>query len=297
MFDKINTKFTAKALTAVALIGMTVLGTTGCGSRTAPTAQINPAFNRGVQTQRALSTQRSTSFRRFSSSTAQIPAGYYDAVQGQTGQDLLQTLNNIVARHKDLGYSHGRDIMFSTVDDLDNDDVIEGVYTGRRLDKVNNRGSAYRNGSGINTEHTWPKSKGAKSGPAKSDLHHLFPTDIKTNSARSSFPFGNVSRTHKSFSGSKLGSDARGRTVFEPRDQHKGNVARALFYFYTVYGRNGISTSNFRVEHDTLLAWHRQDPVDAAERARNQAIFEAQGNRNPYVDHPEYVGAIGQFMR
>lgn len=292
-----NFKAPTKLLTSLALLGMTVLGTTACGSRTAPATQFanNPqmlAARSPLQAQRA----NALGFSSFNAGTTGEPDGYYAAAMGQNGQGMIQALNSIVARHKDLGYSGGRDIMFGTVDDLDNDDVVEGVYTGRRLDKVTNRGTAYRNGSGLNAEHTWPKSKGAGGGPAKSDLHHLFPSDVYANSARSSYPFGDVTRVDKSYGASKLGTNAQGRTVFEPRDEHKGNVARALFYFYTVYGRNGISTSNFRVEEPVLLQWHKMDPVDAAERARNNAIFQAQGNRNPYIDHPEFVDAVGRFL-
>lgn len=295
MFHRKNTP--AKLFAALTLVGMTLLGTTACGSRTAPMTQFAnapqmTAMRAPLQAQGA----QSFGFSRFNSNVAGEPSGYYAGAQGQTGQGMIDALNQIVARHQDLGYSQGRDVMFSVVDDLDNDDVVEGVYTGRRLDKVNDRTSAYRDGSGLNAEHTWPKSKGAGGGPAKSDLHHLFPSDINANSARSSYPFGVVTRVDKSFAGSKLGTDAQGRTVFEPRDEHKGNVARALFYFYTVYGRNGISTSNFRVEEPVLLQWHKMDPVDAAERARNQAVFQAQGNRNPYIDHPEFVDAVGRFL-
>lgn len=297
MFNTLKIKTPAKLLSALLLVGMTALSTTGCGSRTAPAAFAgNQAFMASAPLQAQRANAARPGFMSFSTVPTGEPDGYYAAAQGQTGQGLISSLNGIVARHKDLGYSTGRDVMFGTVDDLDNDDVVEGVYTGRRLDKVNNRGTAYRNGEGLNAEHTWPKSKGAGGGPAKSDLHHLFPTDIRANSARSSFPFGVVRGVDKTFGGSKLGSDERGRTVFEPRDEHKGNVARALFYFYTVYGRNGISTSNFRVEEPVLLQWHKQDPVDAAEIARNNAIYQAQGNRNPYIDHPEFVDAVGRFL-
>ncbi|MOA33361.1 Extracellular ribonuclease precursor [compost metagenome] len=96
--------------------------------------------------------------------------------------------------------------------------------------------------------------------------------------------------------GSKRGTDGQGNTVFEPRNEHKGNVARALLYFYTVYGQNSSTDMvNFRIEEPTLLKWHQQDPVDADERKRNDIVFGVQGNRNPFVDRPEFVGAIGKF--
>jgi len=231
----------------------------------------------------------------FSTAPASVPNGYYQGAEGQRGAQLLGALSQIVSRHVDLGYDGARDIMFGIADDPTDTDVVACVYTQRQLSGVTNSGDAYRNGQGLNTEHTWPKSKGAAGGPAKGDLHHLFPTDVDTNSKRSSFPFGEVVRVQYENGGSKLGLNAQGQTVFEPRDDHKGNVARALFYFYTVYGRNA-STDNFRIEEPVLHKWHAMDPVDALEQRRNNVIFEYQKNRNPYIDRPEFVSLIGRFQ-
>ncbi len=243
------------------------------------------------------SAQAPTQFNRFAAPNTlrpqAAPANYYVQAEGQQGEALLSTLSQIVSKHQELGYDNGRDIMFSEADDLDNDDVVTCVYTNRQITRVTDAGSAYA--QNVNTEHTWPKSKGASGGPAKSDLHHLFPTDVNSNSARSSLPFGKVVKVKKTFGGSKLGTDANGRNVFEPQDSHKGNVARALFYFYTVYGRQS-SLANFKAEEPVLQEWHRMDPVDALEQGRNDAIFKHQHNRNPYIDHPEFVAAIGSFL-
>ncbi|MNY19098.1 Extracellular ribonuclease precursor [compost metagenome] len=184
--------------------------------------------------------------------------------------------------------------MFSDVDDLNDDDVVECDYTGLSLAHVNDRNSAYRGGKGFNAEHTWPQSKGAV-GSAKSDLHHLFPTDCDANSKRSSYPFGEVVQIEWQGGGSKLGLDKKGNRVFEPRADQKGNTARALFYFYMVYGQRA-DLSNFKYEEETLKKWHAQDPVTAEDRARNDAVQRHQGNRNPFVDAPEYVQAVGNFL-
>lgn len=221
-------------------------------------------------------------------------ASDYDGAQGKTGQVLLAALKQAVSAHKDLGYDGARDAMFKDVDDLDNDNVVECVYTGRTVANVTNRGTAYQNGKGLNAEHTWPQSKGAE-GAAKADLHHLFSTDCVANSTRGSFPFGTVASQDWAEGGSRRGTDAQGRIVFEPRPEHRGNVARALLYFYTVYGQRA-SLDNFRVEEETLKRWHVEDPVDAAEKARNELVFKIQGNRNPYVDRPEFVQAVGEFL-
>lgn len=219
---------------------------------------------------------------------------YYDSVKNLNGRVLLQSLARLVGPHKNLGYDKARDVMFADVDDLDNNNIVECDYTNRSIDHVKDRGSAFQNGRGFNAEHTWPQSKGAV-GVAKADLHHLFPTDIDANSRRGSFPFGEVVDVEWSEGGSKLGKDARGRMVFEPRDEQKGNTARALLYFYTVYS-NHVDTVNFKVEEPVLLKWHAKDPVNAADRARNEAVYRFQGNRNPYVDMPEFVDRVGRFL-
>lgn len=260
------------AIVLVSLAAASVLS--ACGT--------SPSFQPPLQTRTGLS------------ASSQAPAGYYRDTQGLEGRELLRTLAGLVSRHKVLGYDLARDVMFADVDDLDDDDVVECDYTDRKLAGVTDRRSAYQDGKGFNAEHTWPQSLGAV-GAAKSDLHHLFPTDCHANSKRSSFPFGEVVNVVWSQGGSKLGRDSRGMMVFEPRDEQKGNTARALFYFYTVYG-NQANLSNFRVEQETLMKWHRQDPVSTLERDRNDAVYRYQGNRNPFVDHPEFVQAVGTFM-
>ncbi len=235
---------------------------------------------------------------------ASAPADYYRDAQGKTGMALLSTLKSTVSKHKDLGYSGARDVMFGDLDDDQDNNVVDCVYTGMEIKNVIDSSSAYKNGAGLNTEHTWPQSLGA-TGAAKADLHHLFPTDVETNGARSSHPFGDVAKSTHLFpefafmtSGNQsvLGVDAQGRTVFEPRDVHKGNVARAIFYFYTVYGFQGnADLSNFRMEQEVLKKWHTLDPVDASERKRNDGIYSAQGNRNPFIDNPAFIEAVGKF--
>lgn len=225
-----------------------------------------------------------------------VPAALYEGAEGLKGQALLMALRKIASKHKDLGYDGARDVMFADADDQDNDDVVVDCYLGQAYPRVNNRSTAYQNGQGMNAEHTWPQSKGAE-GAAKADLHHLFASEIKANGVRSSFPFGVVTDKTWTGGGSALGTDAQGRTVFMPRAEHRGNVARAIFYFYTVYGGLGSTNlENFKVEEPVLLRWHQEDPVDQAEQVRNDIVQRAQGNRNPYIDRPAFVGAIGRFL-
>lgn len=229
------------------------------------------------------------------------PANYYDSARGKTGADLLRALTARVQGHTALSYSAARNTMFGSVADPDNDNVVACIYTGRRASNITTSGSA--GGANMNTEHTWPQSLGA-TGAAQSDLHHLFPTDSTANSRRGNYPFGEVKTVTWAApnldgdDGSRLGKDQSGRTVFEPQGRVKGDIARALLYFYTRYSAQpptSFTTSNFVVEQATLLRWHQQDPPDAEERAHNDAVYGVQRNRNPYIDHPEFVTAIGTF--
>ncbi len=199
------------------------------------------------------------------------------------GEALVQALHALTAGHTGLSYTEARMEMFS---DIDNEaGEVECVYTGFRLAT-----DTIPDGNIMNTEHTWAQSWGADTWPARTDLHHLFPTSNESNSRRASYPFAPVVNATWSAGGSSLGLDALGRIVFEPRDVHKGDVARALFYFSVRYGYDIPD-----VDEPAIRAWNTQDPPDARERARNDAIELRQHNRNPFIDHPEYVDQIPDF--
>ncbi len=201
-----------------------------------------------------------------------------------------------------LSYGMARDTMFSKIYNIN--DSLTGVYTGHRIyldPTVDPTQAAFMNGSnnGINTEHTYPRSKGAEDGNARSDMHHLFPTRTPVNAARGSFPFADINdnitdtwfRNNQSqsnippediideFSESRNGS-------FEPREDHKGNVARAVFYFYTMYRNqaNNADPNFFETQRATLLQWHQEDPVDQLEYDRTFQIAAYQsGKPNPFI--------------
>ncbi|WP_369751683.1 endonuclease I family protein [Bacteriovorax sp. Seq25_V] len=141
----------------------------------------------------------------------------------------------------------------------------------------------------MNVEHTWPQSKGAV-GDAKSDLHHLYPADSKVNSTRSNFPFCEVSSLKWQNKVSKQGKNKWGENCFEPPAGHKGNVARASFYFAIKYGKQ-IDEH----EEKILREWNKEDPVDQDEVDRNRVIYNYQGNSNVFVEHPEFVDQIKNF--
>ncbi len=147
----------------------------------------------------------------------------------------------------------------------------------------------------INCEHTWPQSKfnpKFSTEMQKGDLHHLFPSDPVANGTRGNHFFGEIpGRALKNCETSSIGSSTLdGETYFEPPKEHKGNVARALFYFSVRY-QLPISDK----EEAFLRSWNKEDPVDQAEQDRNDEIYKIQGNRNPFIDFPELSEEISDF--
>jgi len=172
--------------------------------------------------------------------------------------------------------------------------TLECVYTGRLAVGYTSRTDAQTNFN-FNTEHTWPQSMFSEAEPMKSDLYHLFPTDETANSIRGNYPFGVVaSNVTWSVGNSKRGNSWNGNIVFEPRDVHKGNVARGMLYFQLRYSQN---YGNFldTAQENIFRVWNLLDTVDLAERNRNNAIALLQGKRNPLIDHPEFVSRIYSF--
>ena len=211
-----------------------------------------------------------------------------------TGENLQQYIFQEYSVSNPLGYSAARDQMYSSIDNV-NGQII-GVYTGYTITS-NNRSDAFN--KGINTEHVWPQGLFDKDEPMRGDIHHLFPTRIEANSARSNYPFDEIpdSQTDKWFylsneSSAKpsanldLHSELDNGKAFEPREDFKGNVARAIFYFWSVYQNRAVvkdDLSFFNGMKDVLYDWHKLDPVDEAEWNRSLGAEQAQGNRNPFV--------------
>ncbi|MEW6710119.1 MAG: endonuclease, partial [Candidatus Riflebacteria bacterium] len=205
-------------------------------------------------------------------------ADLYDPCQGQEDEDLIVSLRRIAeSSHTPIGYQTAQDKIFTVLDNRDG--WVECVYTGRKL-KTNCEPDA----SNMNVEHTWPQSLGA-TGIAKSDLHHLFPSDSKANGIRGNNPFAFVSSPEWEQGGSKSGNRS-----FEVRPKQRGDTARGMFYFSVRY--------NKRIDprqEEVLKKWHREDPVDEDEKARNDRIENIQHNRNPFVDRPDFVDQISDF--
>lgn len=158
----------------------------------------------------------------------------------------------------------------------------------------------------LSREHTWPHSWMPtwpdEEGMEYSDLHNLFPAHQNSaNAVRSNRPLGVVVNQTSSFLGAKYGTDANGNLVYEPRDSHKGDAARAIFYMAVKWNGAGGSWQlpdpiDFLVQYgqdqDVLKQWHWQDPPSNYEIARNDYVESVQGNRNPFVDSVNWVCRI-----
>ncbi len=157
--------------------------------------------------------------------------------------------------------------------------------------------------------HSWMPSYNSSSTNEYADQHHLFPThQNNANGRRSNHPLGIVANITYQYLDGKLGTNSEGETVYEPRDIHKGDAARAMFYMSVRYdGLNGYDWSfdylnNTTLQNlaspeaaqdvDLLIQWHKADPPDSWEIGRNDYIYSIQNNRNPFIDHPEYVNYI-----
>jgi deoxyribonuclease-1 len=200
--------------------------------------------------------------------------------------------------HKSIGYRGARKVLFGKIHLREDSEgyYVQDVYCRKKVTRrMSNVGpNIIPNNNVINCEHTWPQSRFSRSfdkGLQKSDLHHLYPTDSKANSVRGNNEFAEVDGDMlRDCDGSYTGAEKWQGAYFEPPNEHKGNVARALFYFSVRY-KLKIS----RNEEEYLRRWHNLDPVDANETARNELIHKVQGNRNPFIDYPGLVGQIENF--
>jgi len=255
---------------------------------------------------------------------AQIPSNYYDTATG-TGYTLKTQLYNIVSTgHVDQGYGALYTAYQTTHNDdyYENDDSVLDFYsenpsgTDSYFYTHGNRqcGSYDSENDCYNREHLFPQGFFDQNYPMRSDVHHVIPSDGYVNNRRSNYQFGEVSSpTWTSNNGSKVGPNTFGSysgTVFEPIDEFKGDIARALLYFAVRYENNwndsgwdphtdnnnplnGTSDQFYEDWYiDLLLDWHANDPVVQAEIDRNNAAYNFQGNANPFVDHPEFVNMI-----
>lgn len=244
-----------------------------------------------------------------SASFATIPPGYYQAANGKKKAALKSALHEIIRVANVLSYGSGSGHTwegFYNADRMANNQVRDRYS----LEKFYFTSNSYSAPSGMNIEHSFPKSWwGGSKTQAYKDLHHLMPCESGINSSKSNYPMGEVQNVKVDNGCTKVGTGygANGRSVslWEPADEWKGDFARVYFYMATCYqdytwsGSAALSLLENNTwptlqswAYDLYLDWCRQDPVDDIERARNEAVYQLQGNRNPFVDYPnlcEYV--------
>ncbi|MFF5171513.1 endonuclease [Micromonospora sp. NPDC000089] len=230
--------------------------------------------------------------------TGPYDSTYYAGAVGKTGTALRASLHAIIRNQTKLSYDQVWEALKDTDQDPANANNVVLVYSGRSQSKASNGGGV----DDWNREHVWAKSHGdfgTATGPG-TDVHHLRPEDVTVNSTRGNKDFDAGGSAVAEAPGSYTDADS-----FEPRNAVKGDVARMIMYMAVRYeGDDGWpdlevddtvnnGTAPYLGRLSVLLAWNRLDPPDAFEQRRNQRIYERwQGNRNPFVDHPEWATAI-----
>ena len=252
--------------------------------------------------------------------------GYYDSADDTNATTLRNTLHEIIDDHISYPYSAGTtdtwDVL-SVADEDPNPAVDLDPMVTEQVWMVYKNNSYQWLGGGVqayNREHTWPQSYGFSSGdlgddnPARTDAHHLMLSDVDYNSDRGNKYFDNcVSGCTELPTDSYNGQGGAGESnwyngsVFEVWDARKGDIARAMFYMAIRYEGNAVNEVDLELTDNpaeiqtgqpkmgllsVLLEWHEQDPVDLIELYRNDEVFALQENRNPFVDHPEWVECI-----
>ncbi len=221
---------------------------------------------------------------------------------GMYGDSLIDSLVKYYKASSNLGYNVAREKMYGEIDNFD--DTLTCVYTGFHIyvdsTAVGDEIRDWINNHYMNCEHTWPQSLGA-SGIARADMHHLFPTKLTANTARGNLPFGEI---NDNLTSEWYRDDSSITTIpttnideysevlfgvkFEPREDHKGNVSRAMFYFYTMYKDQYLIEDPgggfWSGQKDELYAWHYYDIADNKEINRTNDIASYQQNKaNPFV--------------
>ncbi len=228
--------------------------------------------------------------------------GFEHVFPGLSGAELIDSVASHYRPDSVLDYAHSRDTLYAKILAID-DDSLRCIYSGHTLylDPAQDPTQyIYQNGgsNGMNTEHAYPQSKGAADGNARSDMHHLYPARIPVNEARGDVPFAEIpdAQTQKWFIGNQVltniptlnkdGYTEFKTGSFEPRESVKGDIARSVFYFYTVYrAQANLADPNFfELQRPTLCQWARQDPADSTELRKTWRIAPYQdGKPNPFV--------------
>jgi len=229
---------------------------------------------------------------------------YYVGTDGLSGADLKSALHAVISvNHTKLTYSEVWTALKYTDEDPDNTDNVILIYTGRSAFKDDRVGQPGDDNNSWNREHMWPKSLGFPSSGqyGYTDIHHLRPSDVTVNSARANKDFDKGGSANGEAPDTFSDTDS-----WEPRDEVKGDAARMMFYMETRYDGSSGNMPDLTLINDTssesgmpnmgvlctLLDWHAEDAVDDFETRRNDRIQEKQGNRNPFIDNPQWVDSI-----
>ena len=239
------------------------------------------------------------------------PQGYYNGTEGLTGNALKTKLHSIIKNDNHTSYS-GLWSSYYQTDKKPNgkvwdiySDVPNGTPPYQFTFGSDQCGNYSGEGDCYNREHLWAQSWTNDDSKHKTDLHHVYPTDGYVNNRRGNYAFGEVNNASwTSQNGGKLGNNSvsgYSGTVFEPIDEYKGDVARALMYVSVRYYQEDGSWSTSDMTNKSvikdwamtmLLRWHEEDPVSQKEIDRNNAVYNIQQNRNPFVDYPEFANKI-----
>ena len=214
---------------------------------------------------------------------------------GLYGDELISFLQGNYTTGTTLGYTNARDTLYLNIDRIDGQ--VKGIYTNYTVDLPNTGvdPSTHLYENGINCEHIWPQSLYEGGEPLKSDMHALRPCKDNVNSARGNKAFNDVldsqtatwywqdSQTSNIPSSNIDEYSENHGTYFEPREDRKGDIARTMFYFYTMYSEEA-DDDFFEVQKGVLQTWHDQDPADEDELNRTWAIAPYQQNKpNPFI--------------
>ena len=242
------------------------------------------------------------------------PTTYYSSADTSSGEKLIKSLTSIISNgHNARGY----DALWTAYQTTDikpgTTNIVWDMYSNTNYNVKNDHGGNYqKEGDMFNREHTVPQSWFSKNNPMVCDVHHIYPTDGKVNGMRSNYLHGEVDKTktikYTSTNGCMLGTSSSplySGTVFEVPDEYKGDFARTYFYMATRYSSQVGSWSGeankvfkgsfpYLTEYsiDMYTKWDAMDPVSEKEIIRNDAAYKFQGNRNPFIDHPEYSSII-----
>jgi len=251
---------------------------------------------------------------------ADAPAGYYDTVDLSSQAALRQSIHNIIDNHVKIPYTSSStdtwDVLERADEDPYNSTRILDVYQNRTFTKYTTGNAFY------NREHTWPNSYGFpddnSTNKAYTDCHHLFLCDIEYNSARSNLFYDDCVTSCTSYNTDFYDGDSginkKDFDSWETWGGRQGDVARAMFYMDVRYAGDATGEPDLILTDDpglivttggnstvaymgllaTLLEWHAADPVDAREMERNDWVHLYQGNRNPFIDNPDWV--VGVFQ-